>query len=124
MRMPELKALARECRLRGYSQLRKVELISFFQDNEHQAQRPPPPPPQRHTVPAQQMSPWEPQREPQTEVRQPKLEAPLTKRQLKHRRNRDSKLAKKFVSLNAEISNLKSQIGALEDKITKVSKST
>ena len=70
------------------------------------------------------MSTWKPQREPQTEVRQPELEAPLTKRQLKCRRNRDSKLAKKFVSLNAEISNLKSQIGALEDKITKASKST
>ena len=52
------------------------------------------------------------------------LEAPLRKRQRKHRRNRDSKIAKKFVSLNAEISNLKSQIGALEDKIAKASKST
>ena len=49
MRMPELRALTRECRLRGYSRLRKVELIAFLQDNEHQAQRrrdlhhPPPP---------------------------------------------------------------------------------
>ena len=33
MRMPELKALARERRLRGYSQLRKAELIAFLQDN-------------------------------------------------------------------------------------------
>ena len=73
--MPELKALARERRLRGYSQLRKAELIAFLQDNEPQAprrqrplhpNRPPPPPPQ--------MSTWEPQREPQTEVRQPELE--------------------------------------------------
>ena len=40
MRMPELKALARECRLRGYSCLRKAELIALLQDNEHQAQRP------------------------------------------------------------------------------------
>ena len=45
MRMPELKALARESRLRGYSQLRgysrlrKAELIALLQDNEHQAQR-------------------------------------------------------------------------------------
>ena len=71
------------------------------------------------------MSTWEPQREPQTEVRQPKLkEAPLTKRQLKHRRNRDSKLAKKFKSLDAEISNLKSQMDALKDKIMRASKST
>ena len=39
MRMPELKALNRECRLSGYSQLRKAELIAFLQDNEHQAPR-------------------------------------------------------------------------------------
>ena len=39
MRMPELKALTRQRRLRGYSCLRKVELIAFLQDNEHQAQR-------------------------------------------------------------------------------------
>ena len=70
------------------------------------------------------MSTWEPQREPQTEARQPELEALLTKRQLKRRRNKDSKLAKKFISLDAEIGNLKSQMEALEDKITKASKST
>ena len=51
------------------------------------------------------MSTWAPVHEQE----QPKLEGLLTKRQLKHRRN---KLAKKFVSLNAEISNLKSQNGA------------
>ena len=39
MRMRELKALAREHRLRGYSQLRKGELIASLQDNEHQALR-------------------------------------------------------------------------------------
>ena len=61
------------------------------------------------------MSTWKPQREPQTEVRQPKLEAPLTKRQLKRRQNKDSKLTKKFKSLDAEISNLKSQMDALKD---------
>ena len=52
------------------------------------------------------------------------LEAPLTKRQLKHRRNKDSKLAKKFKILDAEVSNLKSQIDALKDKIMRASKST
>ena len=35
MRMPELKALVRERGLRGYSQLRKAELIAFPQNNEH-----------------------------------------------------------------------------------------
>ena len=119
LRMPELKALAREHGLRGYSRLRKAELIAFLQNNERWAQRGQRPP---------QMSTWEPQREPQseaqTEARQPELEAPLTKRQLKRRRNKDSKLAKKFVSLDAEIGNQKSQMEELENKITKASKST
>ena len=34
MRMPELKALAREHRLRNYSRLRKAELIALLQNNE------------------------------------------------------------------------------------------
>ena len=62
------------------------------------------------------MSTWEPE--------QPELEVLLTKRQLKRRRNKDSKLAKKFKSLDAEIGNLKSQMEELENKITKASKST
>ena len=37
LRMPELKALTREHRLRGYSRLRKAELIAFLQNNKHQA---------------------------------------------------------------------------------------
>ena len=112
LRMPELKALAREHRLRGYSLLRNADLIAFLQNNERRAQ----------------MSTWEPQREPlgkaQTEARQPEIEAPLTKRQLKHRRNRNSKLAKKFKNLEKENDNLKSQMEALEDKINKTSEST
>ena len=73
---------------------------------------------------------WEPNRPPQMstselerEREQPELEA-LTKRQLKCRRNKDSKLAKKFKNLEAENNNFKSQMEALEDKITKASKST
>ena len=149
MRMPELKALAREHRLRGYSQLRKAELIDLLQDNEHQAlrrphpNRPPLPSPQRSAVPTLQMSPsrvpprgttWELQRELQTkdsgplvghpDGRQPELETPLTKRQLKHRRNKDSKLTKKFVSLDAEISNPKFQMDTLKDEIMRAFKST
>ena len=58
LRMPELKALTRECRLRNYSRLRKAELIAFLQNNERRAQRRQRPP---------QMSTWELQREPQTE---------------------------------------------------------
>ena len=95
--------------------MRKAELIAFLENNEYQAQRPPPPLPQ--------MSTWELECEWENEARQPELEA-LTKKQLKHRRNKDSKLAKKFVSLDTEIGNLKSQMEALEDKITKAAKST
>ena len=33
MRMPELKSLARECRLRGYSRMRKAELVALLQNS-------------------------------------------------------------------------------------------
>ena len=105
LRMPELKALAREHRFRGYSPLRKADLIAFLQNNEQRRQRPPSPPPQ--------MSTWEPNRPPQMSTWEPEkteLEVPLTNRQLKRRRNRDSKLAKKFKNLEKENDNLKSQI--------------
>ena len=112
--MPELKALTRERRLRGYSRLRKAELIAFLQDNapqEPQAprrQRPARPPPWSEAPSGlPQMSTWEP-----TDDRlRPELEkALLTKRQLKHRRNKDSKPNNKFKNLEKEIDNLKSQI--------------
>ena len=110
MRMPELKALAREHGLRGYSQLRKAELIELL------TQRRCPPHPNRPPLPPTQT--WELQTTERSEgpggtplcgARQPELEeAPLTKRQLKHRRNKDSKLNKKFKNLEKEIDNLKS----------------
>ena len=121
MRMSELKALARECRLRNYSRLRKAELIEVIRNDQRPLQswepqrapnRPPPPPPQ--------MSTWEPI----DDRLGPESEAPLTKRQLKRRQNKNSKLAKKFKSLEAEINNLKSQMDALKDKIMRASKST
>ena len=34
LRMPELKGLARERKLRNYSRLRKADLIAFLQNNE------------------------------------------------------------------------------------------
>ena len=74
------------------------------------------------------MSTWEPvddRLRPAGRARQPELEeAPLTKRQLKHRRNKDSNLNKKFKNLEKEIDNLKSQMDSLKDKITKASEST
>ena len=50
--------------------------------------------------------------------------SPLTKRQLKRRRNKNSKLNKKFKNLSKEIDNLKSQIEGLENKIAKAVQST
>ena len=57
LRMPELKALAREHRLRGYSWLKKADLIAFLQNNEQRRQRPPSLPPQGNGVPSLRMSP-------------------------------------------------------------------
>ena len=58
MRMPELKTLARERRLRGYSWMRKAELVALLQINgipenpraptAHTWPPPPPPPGQSH----------------------------------------------------------------------------
>ena len=104
LRMPELKALARERRLRGYSRLRKAELIAFLQDENRRQEEPP----------TQQL---------ELEVPQP-LAVALTKRQLKRRRNKNSKLTKKFKNLSKEIDNLKSQIEGLQNKIAKAAQST
>ena len=104
LRMPELKALARERKLRGYSRLRKAELIAFLQDKDRRQEEPP-------------------TRETELEVPQPLMVA-LTKRQLKRRQNKNSKLNKKFKNLSKEIDNLKSQIEELENKIAKAAQST
>ena len=54
MRMPELKSLARECRLRGYSRMRKTELVALLQNS---------PPPGQSRASTSQTPPtqtWEP----------------------------------------------------------------
>ena len=81
--------------------MRKAELIAFLQKDEED---------RRQGEPTQQ----------------PELEVPqtLTKRQLKRRRNKNSKLNKKFKNLSKEINNLKSQIEGLENKIIKATQST
>ena len=113
LRMPELKALAREFRLRGYSRLRKAELIAFLQNDR------------RNNELRREMRVEPPSGAPLREATwEPEPEVPLTKRQLKRRRNKNSKLAKKFKNLLTEINNLRSQIEGLENKITKASQST
>ena len=62
MKMPELKVLAREHRLRSYSRMRKAELVALLQNS------PPPfqshastsPTPHTRPPPQLQMSTWEP----------------------------------------------------------------
>ena len=66
------------------------------------------------------------QRQQEEPTQQLELKVPqsLTKRQLKRRRNKNSKLNKKFKNLSKEIDNLKFQIEGLEDKIAKAAQST
>ena len=54
MRVMELKALARDHRLRNYSGMRRAELVALLQNN------PPPPLPSRVPLKLPQMSTWEP----------------------------------------------------------------
>ena len=70
MRMTELRALAREHRLRGYSWLRKAELIELIRNDQRNTNPPlqsweldrPPPPSLRSGISSglPQMSTWEP----------------------------------------------------------------
>ena len=54
MRMPELKSLTREHRLRGYSRMRKAELVALLQN------RPPPGQSRASTSPTPPTQTWEP----------------------------------------------------------------
>ena len=45
--MTELRALAREHELRGYSKLRKADLIAFLRENENRGRQQPPQQPQQ-----------------------------------------------------------------------------
>ena len=93
--MTELRALMRENELRGYSKLRKAELIAFLQDNENWICRQP----QQLQQPVLSGGPLGGPQQHQ----QPQL---LTKRQRKCRRAKDTKLSKCFVNLNSEINTL------------------
>ena len=71
MRMPELKSLAREHRLRGYSRMRKAELVALLQNSPPPGQsrvstsptpytRPPPPPQMSTSEPIDDRKPRKP----------------------------------------------------------------
>ena len=60
MRIPELKSLAREHRLRNYSRMRKAELVALLQNNPPPAPRTRPPRPTRPPPPTPPTQTWEP----------------------------------------------------------------
>ena len=94
VRVAELKALARERELRGYSRLRKVELIALLQNNLQPRtrlptapRRPTPPPPQARRAPQVEAQsfrfrPDRPRPYGPCEQRQPELLRQLNERQL------------------------------------------
>ena len=59
-RMPELKYLARERRLRNYSRMRKAELVALLQNNPPPAPRTRPPPPTQTWEPIDDRKPRKP----------------------------------------------------------------
>ena len=59
MRVPELKYLPRERKLRNYSQMRKAELIALLQNNLPLAPRTRPPRPTRPPPPPPPTQTWE-----------------------------------------------------------------
>ena len=96
MRVPELKALAKEQGLRRYSRLRKAELIALLNTSTLPPPRPTPPP--QPTPP------------------------PLTARQIKRKKNKINKLNKQFKSSEKELWKLKSERDLILDKIDGVKK--
>ena len=116
MNMNQLRSLAKDHNLRGYSRLRKADLINFLRENELECLQP-----IEETI--------EKTTEETTEemIEQPQNDKTinLTKRlTLKRRRNKASKLSKKSKNLRIEIDDLKSKKDDLEDKISKASSST
>ena len=102
--MNELRSLARERNLRGYSRLRKADLINLLRTHIRVSPD--------ATLGANN----------QTDEQTPLTT--LTKRQIKRRRNKASKLSKRTKNLRIEIDDLKSQMDNIEDKIARASNST
>ena len=110
MNMVQLRTLAKGHNLRGYSRLRKADLINFINESIHK-DKPPKDESWTHHKPREQ---------PQTDDENTKL----LKRQRKHISQKASKLSKKSKNLRIKIDDLKSQKDDIEDKIKKASSST
>ena len=106
MKMPQLRELAKERNLRGYSRLRKADLINFINESLHE-----------------EPVMGKPQDKKQHVANNLGKPNTLSKSKLKRNRNKASKLTKRSNSLRIEINDLKSQKDDLEDRINKASKS-
>ena len=112
MNMIQLRSLAKERNLRGYSRLRKADLINFLRERGVRLNEPPQQQPTKDELPMEHM------------IEQPLKDEGLSKRQCKRHAQKASKLSKKSKSLRIEIDDLKSQKDSIEDKINKASSST
>ena len=110
MNMVQLRALAKGHNLRGYSRLRKADLINFINESIREDE----PPKDESRVH------HEPREQPQKDDENTKL----SKRQRKHMAQKASKLSKKSKNLRIEINDLKPQKDDIEDNTNKASSST
>ena len=109
MNMVQLRALAKENNLKGYSRLRKADLINFINESLHKDET------HKNEVPLDETF---------VPKERPRNDKILTKRQHKRMAQEASKLSKKSKNLRIEINDLKSQKDYLEDKVKRASSST
>ena len=101
MKVPELKALAKEQGLKRYSKLRKAELIALLiVQVPAPCTRPPPPPPNRQELEEKQS----------------------TTRQIMRRQNKTNKLNKQIKSPERELESLRSERDSIINNIEGVQK--
>ena len=100
MNMNQLRSLAKDRNLRGYSRLRKADLINFLMKSLRENESP-------NSSSDEKEQPIE---QPTKQPLNGAITSTLTKLQLKHRRNKASKLSKKSKNLRIEIDDLKSQM--------------
>ena len=134
MKVVELKALAKKHGLRGYSRLKKAELITFLQNNLQPTNtrpppqmstwesstrpprptRPPPPPPRQPELKPYQLKP---KRGKETLI-EPLVEQPNSnQKQIKHMKKKLSKLNKKIRHSKKTHNNLISKRNSIKKKI-------